>query len=58
MSIDDILADPYFNDVRDLERENMTPQIPQMEFEEVEDLTMEQLREYFVQIVDRFNVAN
>jgi hypothetical protein len=41
MGIVEILADPYFNDVRDSERENMVPNIPTMEFEEQEDLTME-----------------
>jgi hypothetical protein len=56
MPIEDILNHTYFNDVRDHERESMIPEIPRMEFEEIEDITMEQLRGFFVAIVDRFNV--
>ena len=55
LSIDEVIDDPYFDDVRDLERQKLEPHFPPMEFEEIEDLSLDQLREYFIEIVDTFN---
>lgn len=53
-----MLDDPYFDEVRDIEKQNLVPQFPSMEFDEIEDLSFDQLREYFSQIVDTFNANN
>ena len=57
LPIEALLNDPYYDDIRDSSRENAAPEIPVMEFEEIEDLTMEQLREYFTSVVDTFNAG-
>ena len=57
IDIETLLNDPYYDDIRDPERENAVPIIPYMEWEENEDLTMGQLRQYFIEIIDTFNAA-
>ena len=51
------MNDPYYDDIRDAAREQSVPNIPYMEWEENEDLTMDQLRQYFIEIIDTFNAG-
>jgi hypothetical protein len=54
-TIEDILRSPYFDDIREPEKE-APAQIPaSFAYEDVEEITMEQIRELFVQQVDQFN---
>lgn len=54
-TVAEMLKNPWFDDVRDLKLEtNM--QIPaSFEFENNEQITIEEIREYFIQQVDQFN---
>ena len=41
LSIDEVLNDAYFDEIRNVERQNQVPHFPDMEFEEVADLSLD-----------------
>jgi mitogen-activated protein kinase 1/3 len=50
LTVQQIIEHPYFAEVRDLEKENIHAEIPAtFEFEALPDITMDELRYYFIE---------
>ena len=57
LTLEDALANPYFDEVRDLDRERNAEVPADFEFEHIENATLEQLRHYFVQEILKYHAA-
>jgi hypothetical protein len=54
-TITEILANPYFDDIREPAKEAPANIPASFAFEDIEDITLDQIREYFITQVDQFN---
>jgi serine/threonine protein kinase len=58
LTVQEIIDHPYFSDLRDYDKESIHAEIPAtFEFEALPDITMDELRYYFIEQVDEFNVG-
>ena len=55
LTLEEALASPYFDEVRDLERERNAEVPADFEFEHIEGATLEQLRQYFIQEILKYH---
>jgi len=55
ITLEEALSNPYFSDIRDLERERNAEVPADFEFEHVEAISLEQLRHYFVQEILKYH---
>ena len=54
-TINQLLANKWFDDVREHSKETQADIPPSFEFEDIPDITLEQIRQYFVELIDVFN---